>query len=126
MDFSPPSKLPPAPDVTRTDWEEIDEHEILAYDSASNTYRATFDSSTDQGGLAIISVIAAISGTPPLELPPLYPSINTDAVESLLKNTTGNSAPDDPEISSTYEGYTVTIHSNGVIAVQPPQEPALD
>lgn len=58
-------------------------------------------------------------GVRPLELPPLYDSIDTDALESLLSGPTGDDHPEGTEITSRYYGYSVSVTGDGTGHVVP-------
>lgn len=114
----PSSREPPAaPDVTEGQWTE----RAVEYDAETDTYRASFDSATGSASTAVISTVAAVSGTPPMELPPLHTACETDALEALVEPTTHEQSRTDVHVSFLYDGYTVTVHSYGIVAVQPPQ-----
>lgn len=121
MTDSSPTRPPSAPDVTEIQWDSIEKHDILEYSADSETYRASFNSDTDSVCSAILSTVAAVSETPPLELPPLYSACDPDALETLVEPTVHGASSAEIRVSFTFHGYTVTVHNYGIIAVHPPQ-----
>lgn len=57
--------------------------------------------------VAVVTAVANATGQSPLEMDPLWESVDTDALEALLTDTdrTGSS----PTVSFTYCGCTVTV-----------------
>lgn len=64
----------------------------------------------------VISAVAEVTDSDPIELPPLYHTIETDALNRLFL-----SKRSDPEIqvSFQYEGCEVTIDGSGEVRVEP-------
>jgi hypothetical protein len=59
----------------------------------------------------VVEQVARATGTDPLELPPLYDSIDPDALDSLARG------PGDVEVSFEYAGQEVCVESGGAIRV---------
>ena len=119
MEHSAP---PPAPDVADLNAESADPSEAVEYHPDTETHRVSFDSSTESVCKAIISTVAVVSETKPLELPPLYSAVDPDALEALLERNVPGPQNADIHISFTFTEWEITVHSYGVIAVQPRQE----
>jgi len=63
--------------------------------------------------MEIIDRIAKREEIQPVELsPPLYNVVDPEALEALLES-------DSVEVTFTYAGYTVTVHSGGTVRVKP-------
>lgn len=64
----------------------------------------------------VISAVAEVTDSDPVELPPLYRTIETDALNRLFLSN-----PSDSEIrvSFQYEGCEVTIEGSGEVRVEP-------
>ena len=119
--FTP--RAPPAtPDVTESQWNSIEKREVLEYSAETDTYRASFDSSSESVCMAVISTVGVVSETKPMELPPLYSVCDPDALAALATPTVVGPSNGDIHVSFTFAGHEVTIHDYGIIAVQPPQE----
>lgn len=62
----------------------------------------------------VIQTVAETTSTDPLELPPLYDTIDPDALDSLVEDmTTGT-------ISFNYTGLDITVHSDGTVIINDP------
>lgn len=62
----------------------------------------------------VIRTVAETTDTDPLELPPLYETIDPDALDALVENmTTGT-------ISFTYAGRDLTVNSDGIVTIEEP------
>lgn len=66
---------------------------------------------------AVIEAVADRAGVDPTELPPLYESVETDALEALFR-----SLPDGPlrqagDVTFSYAGYLVQVTADGAIEV---------
>jgi hypothetical protein len=120
-----PRALPPPPDPAGTAWDAIDPRAVLDYDANTGTYRASFDSDRETICEALLLVVAAVSGTDPLELPSLPPVLDTDAVERLIDPSVTGSSSGDLRVSFTFADCDVTIHSYGIITVRPLHEASI-
>ena len=80
----------------------------LAYD-VSNSFIGSTDSGFDGDvSVAVITAIAAKRGVEPTELPPLYESIDPDALDALFAPTrTGG--PRRGRLEFTYDGHEVVV-----------------
>ncbi|MBZ6496775.1 HalOD1 output domain-containing protein [Natrinema longum] len=65
---------------------------------------------------AVVSAVATATGIDSLELPPLYETIDPDALNALFL-----SGPGDPGTRTRfrYAGYGVTVQGDGTVRVQP-------
>ena len=113
---------PQTPDLGGAEWRSIDPREVLAYDADTETYRALFDSEKETIGEAILSIVAAVSGTDPLELPSLHSVLDTEAVDRVIESWATGSSTGDLHVSFTFADCDVTVHSYGLIAVHPLHE----
>lgn len=87
------------------------------------------DPSTDREGLqlnwrdegrvtgSVIAAIAALTGTPPAKLQPLYETIDPDALERVLESASDPCRRSTLSISFPYEGCEVTIRADGRLDV---------
>lgn len=121
--FSPPDP-PLIPDVADSEWGEIDAKAALAYDAATNTYQASIDWRAESVVLEVVAAVATVSNTPPLELPPLYGTIDQDAFDALADLSSPETGTRDVLIVMTYAGYEVAVTGDGVLSIRlPPTEP---
>lgn len=113
---------PPAPDVADTQWDSVETRDVVEYSSETDTYRASFDGTTASVSTAIVSTVAAVSETHPMELPPLYSACNVDELAALIEPTVTGSSNDDTRVSFTFNGYYVTVYAYGVVEIQPQED----
>ena len=122
MTRSTPREPPSTPDATESQWHSIEKREVLEYISETDTYRASFDSATESVQTAVVLTVAAVSQTRPMELPPLFSVIDPDAVEALVESAVADPSNVDIHVSFVFNDCNVTVHSYGIIAVQPPRQ----
>jgi hypothetical protein len=65
----------------------------------------------------VVSKVAVREGVSEEELPPLYDSIEPDALEELFHHTNTRTATD-LLVQFSYVGYTVTIRKPGAISIE--------
>ncbi|MFP8954891.1 HalOD1 output domain-containing protein [Natrialbaceae archaeon A-arb3/5] len=92
--------------------------EAIEFAVDDGVYRAEYDSSRDQPSLAIVAAVAAAGQEDPHELAPLHSVIDTDALDELF-STTANEGQRNGCLSFSYEGFEVTVFSEGVIEAKP-------
>jgi len=95
------------------------EVESVEYARRSGTVRTQFDSETTSANMAVIATLAEVMDVDLDELEPLYSAVDPDALESVLRVCSRKSG--DTCVTFTHEGYTVTVHSYGVVTVTPQQ-----
>ena len=73
----------------------------------------------DSGSLSttVVTAVAKASGEDPTDLPPLYESIDPDALDKLLGGGLGRSGSHDGYLTFTYADHSVTVHADGEIVV---------
>ncbi len=64
---------------------------------------------------AVVEAVAATTGREPTALPPLYESVDAEAIDDLFSDPDGT-----VRLSLEYAGVTVTLYADGVIKVSPP------
>lgn len=65
----------------------------------------------------VSNTIAGVEDAVPEDLPPLYESIDPDALDELFSPTANGGRRADGHVSFPFEDYHVTIHTHGEIAV---------
>ena len=73
----------------------------------------------EQTSVVIAQEIAAVEGTDPMELEPLYSAVDTDALDALLRNS---DAPD-LTVEFSYSGHTVRVEGPGQVEILPKSQP---
>lgn len=121
MAESSPESYPSAPDLAATEWTAARKHNTIEYDDESGTYRASYDSASRSVQEAVVSTVALVSETPPLQMPPLYSVVDPEALETLLTPTEPRSATGDVSATLSYGRHEVTIYNHGLIEVRQPR-----
>lgn len=73
----------------------------------------------DVGSLSttVVTAVAKAAETEPMELPPLYESIDPDALDKLLGGDLGRSRDYNGYVTFGYADHSVTVHADGEIVV---------
>ncbi|ELZ15285.1 hypothetical protein C477_18905 [Haloterrigena salina JCM 13891] len=74
--------------------------------------------SEGQPSLTIVERVAALDGTDPLSLPPLYDAIDPDALDSLFQSSSADGPQTTGAVQFTYYGYDVRVDADGEIAIE--------
>lgn len=64
---------------------------------------------------AVLSAVAEVEESTPVELPPLYESIDPEALNDLF---TSRAEPAVKKITFQYAGYGITVHGSGEVEIQ--------
>lgn len=113
---------PKAPSVTDGRWNSPEISDDVEYHDATDSFRVSFDSTADSLSMAIVSTVAVVSETDPAELSPIYDAIDPDPLGELVDRHGAKPSKSDVHITFNYEGFTVSVHSYGVITIGPPEE----
>lgn len=68
---------------------------------------------------AVIEAVADAAGVDPIELPPLYEVVDTDALDRLFDGHTGVRESGHNEVQFWYSGFVVTVREGRAVAVRP-------
>lgn len=69
---------------------------------------------------SVIRAVAAVNGTDPTRLPPLYGAVDPDALDRLFDPAPGHPEPrPDCVVSFRYDDFAVTVSGDGRIVVSP-------
>lgn len=113
---------PHAPAVTDCQPDDGGGADTIDYDSDTDTYRASFDSATDSVPMAVLSTVATVAETDPTALQSLHSVVDPDALDALMRPAADTPERGDVHVSFTLDGHDVTVHSYGIVAVQPPED----
>lgn len=94
---------------------------VPSSESTAEGFDATYDpDSSRTPSSAVVKSVAAVTNTDPMDLPPLYESVDTDALDSFVESDAGADAGDDTNASLrfTFSGTVVTVSDDGEIAVE--------
>lgn len=98
--------------------ETVDSIETVEYDIDAGIFRTGFDETRDRVSLAVVAVVAAVTDSNPVELPPLHAAIDTGALDALFPaHATGDRRNSRARFS--YATFDVTVRSEGTIEVAP-------
>lgn len=78
-----------------------------------------FDPETDSVTERITSTVLDLAETSLAEVEPLYDVVDTDVLDTMIRSMAARSEPCSAEIKLRYHGYTITVHSYGVIEFAP-------
>ncbi|ELY65692.1 HalOD1 output domain-containing protein [Natrinema versiforme] len=93
------------------------ELESLEFDRESGTYRAQYDRDATAASMAVVAAVSDVLGVDPIELDPLYNTVDTDALNELVQRR--DTSHGSVDVSFTLEGYEITVFSNEVVTVSP-------
>jgi|AntRauTorcE11898_2_1112593.scaffolds.fasta_scaffold19778_1 hypothetical protein len=85
--------------------------ESLEFCAESEAYIATYDNDSVSPSMAAVGAVADTLDTDPLELDPLYETVDSDALDGLLRRPGSKTV----EISFTYAGCDITMSDDGRI-----------
>ncbi|MEY7851854.1 HalOD1 output domain-containing protein [Natrarchaeobius sp. A-rgal3] len=94
--------------------------EAVEYVQESGTVRTQFDQEKTPASVAVIATLADAMDTGPVELDPLYSTLDPDELDALVR--VRNGANGDSHVAFTHEGHAITVHSYGVISISPEHE----
>lgn len=89
---------------------EIDpktETAVVSHDWGSDTSLAT----------TIVSTVADLSETDPVEVDRLYDRVDPDGLETIFRPADGSTTRNEGRVSFRLEGYSITVHASGTIVV---------
>lgn len=95
--------------------------EEISFDYQTKTYRASFDCENTDPSTAVIRMMATVKNKRPLDLSQLGREIDLDSLEQILTSPSIGDSGNSRKIEFTYEEYTVTVMSCGIIRVKPPE-----
>ncbi len=94
--------------------------ESVKYVQGNGTVRITYDQEDTSPSLAIIATLADILNTDPIDIAPLYESVDPEILDRIVERRNG--ATGDIHVVFTHEDHIITIHSYGVIEITPEHE----
>lgn len=94
--------MEPEPQTENTTGDVV-HHDSTAYQSAT---------------IAVVDAVAAASETEPTALPPLYETINTDALNALFESQDTRPKQSALCVEFAYNGYTIVVRAGPQVTVQ--------
>ena len=92
------------------------------YHAPSETYRTEFNFVSRTVSEAVISAVAHVRECDPLDLPPLFQTIDPDALDSVFAPMNGRSRQNEASIEFEYANYTVTVNCHGTVELHLAEE----
>ncbi|WP_224449517.1 HalOD1 output domain-containing protein [Haloprofundus salilacus] len=87
--------------------------------SVPSGYCALFNPHVDSVVEELVETVSALRGAPPFEISPLYPTVDPDALETLFGEPNASNWTGSRVVTFDYEGFEVTIRSNGCMRLVP-------
>jgi hypothetical protein len=90
-------------------------------ESSVEPFDATYDpDSSRTPSSAVVDAVAAVTNADPMDLPPLYDSVDTDALDAFVESEAGAASGLDSNASLrfTFSGTVVTVSDDGEITVE--------
>lgn len=94
----------------------------LEIDIERGRYQCTIDPNRDPVYLAVVAAVATAKGCEPADLTPLHSTIDPDGIDSIFSDKT-NSKQRIGRLTFNYEGFAVTLFSDGMIEIEPAENP---
>lgn len=91
----------------------------VEFHESGNTYRAQFDVHTRPASEAILTAVATATENELLELPPLYSSVDPDALDALFDPLPCGASERGPTVTFEYAGCRVSAKARGTVVVEP-------
>ncbi|WP_135825867.1 HalOD1 output domain-containing protein [Halorussus ruber] len=88
-------------------------------DESTDRYRVRYDSSEELPSTVVVTAVAAVAETDPLDLEPLRESIDPDALDALFRQTPGGRIRSSGQAEFWFADHHVTVDATGEIEVTP-------
>lgn len=79
-------------------------------------YVGSFDENRTEPSRAVVDAVAAVMHCDPMDMEPLYRSVDTEALDSIVVNTNGTGVT----VSFDVSDLRVTVSCDGTIEIEPP------
>ncbi|WP_226038991.1 HalOD1 output domain-containing protein [Natrinema sp. DC36] len=87
-------------------------------DPERGSFTARYDwTANDDPSISIVRTVAAVTGTEPTEMRPLYEVVDPEAMNRLLTRAGARTRP--IRLSFRFENCAVTVHADGRVIVAP-------
>lgn len=91
----------------------------VEYHEPTGTYRSSFDERERTASEAVVSTVSSAAGTDPLDLPPVYSTVDPDALDRLFEFRSVGPGSPGRSVTFEYAGYLVAVHGHGAVEVEP-------
>ncbi|WP_226041435.1 HalOD1 output domain-containing protein [Natrinema sp. DC36] len=99
--------------------EDYCELESVEYDADEGVYRAIYRFNDASPSIAVVNAVAAVSNMDPLNMEPLYSTVDPDALDSVT--TPSETTGDDFRVVFEFHDCEVAVSSTGSLKVQIPE-----
>ena len=93
--------------------------ESVDFHPPTGTYRTEFDLVGRFPSEAVVNAVAHAAECGPIALPPLFSSVDPDALDMLFGPTSTGHTRARGSVSFDYAGHTVTVNGHGTVEVTP-------
>lgn len=102
-------------DASPAGWSPTDAAFVDGFDEQDGRYRLTYDSTLATPSVAVVTAVSTVVGVAPLELDPLYESIDGDALDALFSPDCASGS----RLTFQYSGCEITVGTDDVVEVIP-------
>lgn len=92
------------------------------YHEQTGSYRTEFDCKTRSASDAVVTAVATATGTDPLELPPIYSVLDSEALDKFFTSVTSGRDHGESTITFEYFDHSITVNGHGTVIVDPCEE----
>jgi hypothetical protein len=92
----------------------------LEHDDATGCYRVRYDATDAPPSAVAVGAVAAIAGTDPLDLDPVWDSVDPDALDDLFRSTPGGRLRESGQIVFSLADHRVAVDADDEMEIWPP------
>lgn len=92
--------------------------EWVKHNDEKGVYRVGYDPAIDETSLAVVSAVATVSGTDPLELDPLYDAVNPPSLDELFDPSKREEQSRDCRMTFRFCEFGITVDGSGMIELR--------
>jgi hypothetical protein len=95
--------------------------EAVEYHQETATVRTQFDQEKTTASMAVIATLADVLDTDPVELDPLYSTVDPGALDAIVR--VRHDTDGDIHVTFTHEGHAITVFSYGMVTISREHDP---
>lgn len=94
----------------------------VGYDPETESYYAQYDTESSEALVTtVVQSVAALTGKTPVELDPLYATIDPDALQQVLDNSRSDSSKQESvSVTFNFASCEITLYCDGTMRIEPP------
>lgn len=92
--------------------------DAVDFDPKTGIFRTEFDTHSRPPSEAVVNTVFTVTGTDPLDLPPLHDVIDPDALNELFAPTLAGPSRSGGTVTFEFAGYRVTVKGHGVVEIE--------